>query len=667
VECSSMIKTTRSGRALIFCFLLIVGCAGKGDGTHDSRAGSNPGEVEILTSEAELEAYLKDQFARSVNVDMRGINGAPETDGGGPTDDGAGAPGTGDYSQTNIQESGVDESDVVKTDGAYLYVASDDGVQVVDISGDMAAVASVGVDGQVDALFLYGDKLVVLYGSYRSGGDPWAEIAVPMAGQRFGMPYWIPVESRQGVAIFDISDPPTPTQLKTFEFDGYLVSSRLIQGKLHLVQQFVPDLPPLAYWYDGNPEALEETITANRKAIADMSLAQLIPHFREISPAGDPLPESPLVAAEDFYCPVSRDGGGTITTVVTFDLDDAALPFTSAGIVADAHIVYASPTSLYTATHKYLYGAEVSEETTLFRFDLTGEHVRYVGGGVIPGWILNQFSLGEYEGILRVATTSGHAGGWGPTASNQVYCLQLEGETLKTIGKLEDLAPGEQIYAVRFMGARGYLVTFVKIDPLFTLDLTDPAAPKVAGELKVPGYSDYIHPYGDDYLITVGKDALFVEEDDMAWYQGVQLSIFDVSDFSDPVLLHKEILGDRGTSSEASHNHKAFTFWPTKNLLALPIDLYEHAHLPEDPWEYGQRTFSGLYVYRLSSETGFDLLGRLSTRDEDAQMAESHWSRGVFVEEEIYAVTKDAVRSAPVDHIDSGVEIIYLETADAAP
>ena len=219
----------------------------------------------------------------------------------------------------------------------------------------------------------------------------------------------------------------------------------------------------------------------------------------------------------------------------------------------------------------------------------------------------------------------------------------------------EDLAPGEQIYAARFMGARGYLVTFVNIDPLFTLDLSDPTAPFVAGELKVPGYSDYIHPYGEDYLITVGKDAIPVPEHNMAWYQGLQLSVFDVSDFADPRLLHKEILGDRGTGSEATDNHKAFTFWPGRELLALPVDLHEHAAPPTEPWEYGTRTFSGLYVYRLSSENGFSLLGRISTENEDGPRM---WTRGVFNQDRVYALTNNAIRSTPIDPIQDIPQVI---------
>jgi hypothetical protein len=206
----------------------------------------------------------------------------------------------------------------------------------------------------------------------------------------------------------------------------------------------------------------------------------------------------------------------------------------------------------------------------------------------------------------------------------------------------------------------------VKIDPLFTLDLSDPTAPQVVGELKVPGYSDYIHPFGADHLITVGKDAALVAEDNMAWYQGVQLSIFDVSDFAAPGLKHKLILGDRGTATEVAHNHKAFTFWPEKSLLALPVELYEYAAPPVYPWEYGIHSFSGLYVYRVSPEDGFVLLGRVSTRSADDGWF-TPWTRGVFVDDTVYAITADAVRRAPVDGIETGVDTLPLTSGASSP
>jgi uncharacterized secreted protein with C-terminal beta-propeller domain len=647
---------------LLGLLLVIAGCSDGGGALENAVSEgevSNAGKVETIESEAQLEAYLKDQYVKSVYPQTYANAGMEEL----------ALSGDDSYSQTNIQEVGVDESDVVKTDGANFYVSDHKSFHVVDISGPMHVVATRTVNGDVEALYLYDQKLVVLYTLSRSDGKPWPDVALPETDGLFGMPYWIPVEKRQGVAIFDISDPGNPDNVKTVEFDGHLASSRLISGKLHIIQQFVPDLPPLDYTYNGTQEDLDRRIEANKAAMADVPLDQLIPYYREVGDApGSPV-DRPLVSPQNFYCPVSEDGGGTITTVVSFDLDDPELGFASVGIVADAHIVYASTQALYIATHKYDvgilsldFGADRAKEATLYKFGLTGQAVEYVGGGSIDGWILNQFSLGEYQDVLRVATTTGHV--WDSTSRNHVYCLELEEQTLETTGSIEGLAPGEKIYSARFMGERGYLVTYVNIDPLFTLDLSDPSAPEVAGYLKVPGYSDYIHPYGDNYLITLGKDALFVEDDEMTWYQGVQLSIFDVTDFANPVLLHKELIGDRGTGSEALHNHKAFTFWSANDLLALPISLHEHLLPPKYPSQHGEKTFEGLYVYRISPESGFDLLGRMSTENGNDTKTYNRWTRGIFVDRQVYAVTDNAVRRAQINQIEESVETLYIQPAN---
>jgi hypothetical protein len=169
------------------------------------------------------------------------------------------------------------------------------------------------------------------------------------------------------------------------------------------------------------------------------------------------------------------------------------------------------------------------------------------------------------------------------------------------------MAPNEKIYSARFMGKRGYVVTFKKVDPFFTLDLSDPYNPRIAGEWKGPGFSTYIHPMDEDHVLTIGRDTEEAEEGDFAWFQGVQLSIFDLSDFSDPKLLWKEVIGSRSTGSEALHDHRAFTYFGKRKVLAIPIELYEG--------EIGELTFIGLHVYRVDLNTGFELLGQVNHKD----------------------------------------------------
>jgi uncharacterized secreted protein with C-terminal beta-propeller domain len=237
-----------------------------------------------------------------------------------------------------------------------------------------------------------------------------------------------------------------------------------------------------------------------------------------------------------------------------------------------------------------------------------------------PGTVLNQFSMDENNGYFRIAATvhryvirSGEN-----SESNNVYIFNTG---LNITGKLEDLAPGESIYSARFLGDRAYLVTFKKIDPFFVLDLSDPSNPKVLGKLKIPGYSDYLHPYDENHIIGVGKDTVEAEENDnpratpggFAWYQGLKIAIFDVSDVSNPVQTFSVTIGDRGTQSEALNDHKAFLFDKEKNLLVIPVLLAEIKDKESAPkWSYGDYVFQGAYVYKVTLESGFELKGRIT-------------------------------------------------------
>ena len=630
------------------------------------------------TAEEELETYLKDQYATSVLsneaygyeadvilepttivaegdvvevVEMAAIDESVKLDAA-----------SGDFSQTNIQEAGVDEADRVKTDGTFMYIADQGKIDIVKVvpPDAMSVISTVDVNGRIGEIYLFNDILVVLFVPDDDAGEtgPTPE---RIGTIEIGMPYWLPINSQAGVMLVDVSDPSDPNTIRTVVVDGLLVSSRLTSGKLHIVQQFLPDLPPLELNCDGTEEDCNAAINANRQSLSDLTLEDLIPSYETYDGNGNLLSSGRFIAPDDFYQPDDPQGG-SIVSLMTLNLNDPDQAFQSVGIIADAHLVYASTESLYLGAT--LWNAEPLSEgpydqrlqTVIHKFDLAGDRVNHLGSGNVQGKVLNQFSLGEYQGILRIATTTGERW-WGNNGlSNHVYCLQATDGSLEIIGKIEGLAPGENLYSARFIGARGFLVTFVRIDPLFTLDLSDPTDPKVVGELKVPGYSDYIHPLGENHLLTVGKDVKL--QDGMAWYQGVQLSIFDISDFGDPALLHKEIIGARGTSSQALYNHKAFTFWAENDLLAIPIALYEYENEPDNSWHRGSHTFSGLYVYRTTAESGFEFLGRIDT--EPSAMTYPDWTRSVFIDDSVYAIKRNAVRSADIDDIENSVSILSL-------
>ncbi|MDD3270151.1 MAG: beta-propeller domain-containing protein, partial [Syntrophomonadaceae bacterium] len=308
--------------------------------------------------------------------------------------------------------------------------------------------------------------------------------------------------------------------------------------------------------------------------------------------------------------------------------------------------IYASDKNLYIAVSRYqqqvqplikdsaaavVNPAPASEQTKLYRFALTGGKIDYSGKAEVPGRILNQFSMDEYGGYFRIATTSGEV--WRNdqyTSQNNLYVVD---DNLTVCGKLENLAPGEQIYSTRFMGDRAYMVTFKNVDPLFVIDLKNPQKPALLGKLKIPGYSDYLHPYDENHIIGFGKESIELKSGDgesRPYYQGMKLALFDVSDVNHPIEMFKQTIGDRGTNSELLHNHKALLFSREKNLLAFPVTVMEIAGPnkinPQGYPEYGSFSFQGAYVYNLDLSKGFQLKGRITHLDEnDYKKAGDSW------------------------------------------
>ena len=655
-------------RALISCFalvfllsfVLLTGCKISSNGGGTDVGNPDP---TITNDWDELEAYIKSEFSSYLLPSSKYTTyGAPAEEGIDTAFSYTADSSDYGYSQTNVQEAGVDEADKMKTDGKYIYIAGDNAIHIVDAvpADSMSIVSTINVHGSVDSIYLYNNILVILYNPEEVFNYlDWAGTDLGLL-RITGFPYWLPTGRQTGVLLMDISNPFSPERIREFAIDGWMVSSRLNDGKLHIIQQFLPDLPPLQLTYDGTENGRTETIAANELAIESLTIEDLVPYYEIIDAEGNSTSRNPLIEPEDFMQP-DESRGGSIVSIVSFDLDNPTEEFHSLGLIADADTVYASTRALYIASSKWNLGIFASEndeyfKTYIYKFSLINENVTYDGTGDVNGIILNQFSLGEYNDVLRIATSTGT---WGSGLKSNIYCLEVIDNKLEIIGELEGLAPGEDIYAARFIGTRGFLVTFVKVDPLFTIDLTDPSNPVVAGELKVPGYSDYIHPLGSDHLITIGKDTLV--ENGNTWYQGLQLSIFDISDFSNPQLLHKELIGDRGTTSEALDNHKAFTFWAENNLLAIPVEFYEHQTEPAYPYTYGEHTFTGLYVYRVTVDDGFEYLGRINTEPDTTQTYYGeYWNRGLFINKDVYAVNYEAVRSAPIDNIEESVNSLFF-------
>lgn len=616
--------------------------------TSDPSGNSGPSTLRRFESADELLTYFKDQAtARTVGSRNTLFDAAPSTPLAGTTNEATGADSGGgggtQYSSTNLQEAGVDESDVFKSDGRFFYVASGSTLHVVKAAprGEMAEVGHITLDNPIDSMYLIGDTVLTLSRKWGSGGGGPELLIWP--------PYF--VGGSTVVSEINVADTAAPALVRTVELDGSLATSRLTSGRLILVLAVAPQLPA----------------SPTRTSISRMTLSQVMPKLRTAE--GE---EQDLIPWQDWLRPTDPDGYN-MTAVVTLDAADISQPAASVAVLAGAGTVYASTRALYVTDTDYTLEGGLKEATSIhkFAFDRQGT-ATYVASGSVPGRLLNQFSLGEQDDFLRVATyvlptvatpTRGittpdvpvsNSGGAAQTSrppdqpSNSVYVLgEAEGE-LSIKGAVEGLAPGERIYSARFLGSRGFLVTFRQIDPLFALDLSDPAAPRVVGELKIPGYSDYLHPIGEKQLLGVGRST------SMTPWGGVvpdklQISLFDVSDLANPTVIQKLELGGAGSFSEVSQTHKAFTFLPGSGLLALPAWLESTSPVGNRLGPTGP-AFSGVLYYRVA-ESGITLLGTLPTVvTADGNPYYSFWQRGAFIDQTAYAVNPSGVVAAELSN-----------------
>jgi uncharacterized secreted protein with C-terminal beta-propeller domain len=257
--------------------------------------------------------------------------------------------------------------------------------------------------------------------------------------------------------------------------------------------------------------------------------------------------------------------------------------------------------------------------------------------------------MDEYDGYFRVATTT-----YEPTSQNNIYVLDM---ALNITGSLVDLAPGETIYSARFMGERCYLVTFRQVDPLFVIDLKDPDEPKVLGYLKVTGYSNYLHPYDENHIIGIGKET--TEEGDSAWYQGVKIALFDVSDVSNPVEISKYEIGDRGTDSPVLWDHKAFLFDKSRNLLVIPVleAKVDEAEYPEGvpAWAYGEPVWQGAYVFDISLDQGIQLKGKITHIENVGDLEQDYYSlsvtRSLYIDDVLYTISEAKIKMNNLENL----------------
>ena len=580
-------------------------------------------------------------------------------------------------STTNNQVAGVDEADFVKRVDDLLYIAAQGAVWVLDVwpASEMRVVNRFTVEGTPHRLLISGDRRLLVIS--RKGGA---------VGEECTYGYFCSADGENAPAVLtvvDVSDPTAPHVMRKLEATGGYVAARRIDGTVHVV---LSDTSPRLPAVQTRPniecgaglleimmafEVLEEQ---NRRLLATAPLLRELPGIVERDADGNA--GENLLGCSDTWATATQDGSG-FTSVLSFALGNDGRPQVTS-ILSRAGFVMASEDALYLAvshqrsnTWGWFSGyGDADESTTIHRFQLrqTPPETTYAGSGAVKGHILSQFAMDEHEGHLRVAATEGHAPD--PGTRTGVTVFRPGENALEVVGSVDGLAPSEDLRAVRFDGDRGYLVTFKKTDPLFVLDLADPRSPKVRGELKIPGFSTYLHRLGPDHLLSIGYDA--EDHDSFAFFQGVLIQVFDVSDATNPTLTWKTVIGTRGSSSEALTNHLAFTFFPSledpsDGNLALPMTICEQS---SGGGSYGdQMTFSGLMVFHVGAAAGITELGRIShPRGPNATCynwwtdASSDVQRSFFLGDDVISISETRVKSDPLAALGTGPTLSLTTT-----
>jgi len=737
-------------------------------------ASASQSEIHRFASEQELTSFLNEKQQRYESYGygsymMRATAGAPTMAQAGAAESADSGAKAADYSTTNVQVAGVDEPDVMKNDGRYIYTITGNKVVIVDAypATNAAIVATIDDDYPQD-LFVNGNRLVVFGYETVEQPEPLPGISEPTmpVAERMAAPDYYPYpyySQKAFIRIYDISDRSAPQLVRNLSYDGSYLNSRMIDDYVYAIisapvqyaeggvvlpqlvkdDQVFPDvyyvdMPLYSYSFTNivSVNVNDDTEEPRNKVFLLDSSNALYVSADNIYLTHGKVPDSVYILEQRVSVlqdVVPGDVNGRISSALASDGTYGEKEQTIEQIFGEwfRTLTPEEQATIMQGIQEKLVTVEENinreyEKTVIHKISVNNGAIEYVKAGEVVGSPLNQFSMDEYNGYFRIATTThGFWGGMlsiaiapgasvgtavqggqgvvgqatqavdiqeeatpstdpeqtandseeqdvpetvvaqrelivpiappvreGPRSANNVYVLDGD---MNLVGSLENLAPGETIYSARFIADRAYLVTFVKIDPLFVIDLSDPRAPTVLGKLKIPGYSDYLHPYDETHIIGVGKEAIGSEQGNFAWYQGLKLSLFDVSDVENPIEVAKLNIGDRGSDSYALHDHKAFLFDREKELLVIPVLLAEidesdyPSGLPD--WAYGEFVWQGAYVISLTPEDGFEVRGRISHDSDDIEKSGYYYyssfsvKRSLYMDDTLYTVSDAQIKA----------------------
>jgi inhibitor of cysteine peptidase len=624
--------------------------------------------------------------------------------------------GSADYSKTNVQVEGVDEGDIIKSDGKYIYAVVNQDLFIINAypAGQGTIISKIAFKSRPQELYVSGNRLVVL-------ADDNEIYATPMYSR------FIRRSQYSILKVFDIADKKNPKLLSSINFEGSLSGSRLIGDYVYLITTAYNN-----YYYNETP------------------LPRIIRDGKEISMS---LKSGKCPRCPDVYYFDMPYQNVNMTNVAAVNIQDPKKDITNqVYFLAGNQDLYVSLNNIYITYTKYISESDLAfevakeiitprlpaylrdritkieatddmvltpaekiskinilieryqgslpqkdqeklaqeitarmkakyndiskelEKTVVHKIAINKEKLEYKTFGEVTGQVLNQFSMDEKDGLFRIATTKNTSWsqffGEDSTHTNQSYNnLYVLDANLKTIGRLEGLAKGEKIYSVRFMQDRAYMVTFKQTDPLFVFDLSNPSKPLVLGELKLPGFSNYLHPYDDDTLIGIGK-----QTEENSWgganIKGIKLTLFDVANISKPKLIDEYEMGERGSDSIALSDHKAFLFSKAKNLLVIPVSLYEKT----SGADYPRFSFGGAAVFNVD-KTGFKLKGKIDHSDGGQPGVLDYWGgynyysntvkRSLYISDTLYTFSDQYLQANKLANLEQVLKLELKKEKDS--
>ena len=605
-DCDGLMDAVRAAA------LKLVGPYGFQDVNYWERPFVRDEPIQIAESPAAEDSILAPDAAPDASLSSPAPPPAPRVSADGPLADAtfgsesatngstASAPQEGvDYSGTNVQVEGVDEADIIKTDGRRIIVSSGNWITIVDVTGTEPEITGrVNVpNNNASEMLFHKDRLLLLSATWGSI-QPIAEKASADA-EIASSSIWRPETSM--LNITEVLLDGTPRRGNTLQIEGGYLSSRSIGGTAHVVFNYYPNELGFVVPQNARSETSVSIATeANRRVVQESTLADWLPQYRTISADGSVLEEGQLLNCSRVNTPSEFNTFSTLG-VLTLDLTSSLEKGVASATFAGGQIVYSSTENLYVVTDtpvpQRFFETETSRRelenqyrTSIHKFSLGNGGARYQASGSIKGHLLNQFSMNEHAGHLFVAATDGTP--WSGNSESFIHSLTQNGQRLTNVGSVGNMGKGERIYSVRFIADRGYVVTFRQVDPLYVVDLSNPAQMKVLGELKIPGYSAYLHPISSDLLAGVGADATSTGR-----ITGAKVSLFDVSDPANPTELDNWVLGDAQSSVE--WDHRAFLWWEPQKALVVPVQS----------WNNPDR--NGALVLNVDREDGISLRGTI--------------------------------------------------------